>query len=46
MRFAGPPTMSSNTYIVRIPSANVPQDLKPQVESILAELIPLVIARV
>ena len=38
--------MSSNTYIVRIPSADVPQDLKPQVESILAELIPLVIARV
>ena len=38
--------MSSNTYIVRVPSADVPQDLKPQVESILAELIPLVIARV
>jgi len=38
--------MSSNTYIVRIPSADVPQDLKPQVECVLAELIPLVTARV
>lgn len=38
--------MSSNTYIVRIPSADVPRDLKPQVESVLAELIPLITARV
>jgi hypothetical protein len=39
-------TVSSNTYIVRIPSADVPRDLKPQVESVLAELIPLVAARI
>ena len=38
--------MSNDTYIVRIPSADVPRDLKSEVESVLAELIPLVTARV
>jgi hypothetical protein len=38
--------MSTDTYIVRIPSADVPRDLKPEVESLLAELIPLVTARI
>ena len=38
--------MSSDTYIVRIPSADVPRALKPEVESVLAELIPLVTAGV
>src|ERR1700722_7938879 len=38
--------MSSDTYIVRIPSADVPRDLKSEVESVLAELIPLITARV
>ena len=38
--------MSSNTYIVRIPSADVPRDLKPEVESVLMELVPLITARV
>jgi hypothetical protein len=38
--------MSRDTYIVRIPSADVPRDLKPEVESVLAELVPLVAARV
>lgn len=38
--------MSNDTYIVRIPSADVPRALKPEVESVLAELIPLVAARV
>ena len=38
--------MSSDTYIVRIPSADVPKDLKPEVESVLAELVPLVAARI
>ncbi len=38
--------MSNDTYIVRIPSADVPRALKPEVESVLAELIPLVTARV
>ncbi len=38
--------MSSDTYIVRIHSAGIPRDLKPEVESVLAELIPLVAARV
>ena len=37
--------MSSDTYIVRIPSGDVPRALKPEVESVLAELIPLVAAR-
>jgi hypothetical protein len=38
--------ISSDTYIVRIPSADVPRDLKSEVESVLAELIPLSTARV
>src|SRR6266436_10332102 len=38
--------MSGDTYIVRIPSADVPRALKPEVESVLAELIPLVTAGV
>jgi hypothetical protein len=38
--------MSNGTYIVRIPSVDVPRDLRPEVESVLAELIPLVAARI
>lgn len=38
--------MSSDAYIVRIPATDVPRDLKPQVESVLAELLPLVTARI
>jgi hypothetical protein len=38
--------MSSNTFIVRIPSADVPQDLKGEIEGILTELAPLVSARI
>ncbi len=37
--------MSSDTYILRIPSADVPQALKPEVENVLSELVPLVTAR-
>jgi hypothetical protein len=38
--------MSRDTLVVRIPSADIPQDVKPEVESLLAELAPLVAARV
>ena len=38
--------MSSDTLVVRIPSADLPQDLKPEVESLLAELAPLIAARI
>src|SRR5205807_8343345 len=37
--------MSSDTFVVRISSADVPSDLKPEVESVLAELVPLITAR-
>src|SRR5947207_6702740 len=38
--------MSTDTLVVRISSADVPRDLKAEVESVLAELVPLVTARV
>jgi hypothetical protein len=38
--------MSSDTLHVRIQSADIPRDVKPEVESVLAELAPLVAARV
>src|SRR5438105_15208237 len=38
--------MSSNTFIVRIPSADVPRDLKDEIQGVLAELAPLVTARI
>ena len=38
--------MSSDTFVVRIPSADVPSDLRQEVESVLAELVPLITARV
>lgn len=38
--------MTSDTFVVRIPSSDVPADLKPEVESVLAELAPLIAARV
>jgi hypothetical protein len=38
--------MGIDTFIVRIPSADVPRDLKHEIESVLAELAPLVTARI
>ena len=38
--------MSIDTFIVRIPSADVPRELKHEIESVLAELAPLVTARI
>jgi len=38
--------MSSDTFIVRIPSADVPRDLKDEIQGVLAELAPLVTARI
>src|SRR3984893_9884531 len=38
--------MSSDTFIVRIPSADVPRDLKEEIQGVLAELAPLVTARI
>jgi len=38
--------MGTNTFIVRIPSADVPQDLKGEIEGVLTELAPLVSARI
>jgi hypothetical protein len=38
--------MSSDTFIVRIPSGDVPRDLKDEIQGVLAELAPLVTARI
>ena len=38
--------MSSNILVLRISSAGIPRNLKPDVESVLEELAPLVAARV
>src|ERR1700730_3372513 len=38
--------MSSDTFILRIPSADVPRDLKDEIQGVLADLAPLVTARI
>jgi hypothetical protein len=38
--------MTADTLILRIPFADLPRELKPQVESVLAELAPVVASRV
>ena len=38
--------MSSNTLVLRISSAEIPRSLKPEIESVLEELAPLVVAKV
>lgn len=38
--------MTEDTLVLRVPSSNVPRELKPEVESVLAELVPVVAARV
>jgi hypothetical protein len=38
--------MSSDSIVFRIPSGKIPPDVKPEVEHVLAELVPLIAERV